>query len=238
MSEDFILETKKLEKSFGGVRAIDGVNFRLARGELRCLIGPNGAGKSTFFKMVTAQLKPSGGRIIFDGNDVTRAEAHKIARLGVGIKNQVPDVFDGITVRENIWLAARFRKRKTVAKLLLEDVMDKLGLTDFRDQLVGGLSHGQRQWVELGMVLVSQPKLILLDEPTAGMTAQEVQRTAQFIRELNGSTSIIVVEHDMQFIRLIASKVTVFHHGRILVEDSMEGIQKNQMVRDIYLGKG
>jgi branched-chain amino acid transport system ATP-binding protein len=238
MSENLILETEKLEKSFGGVRAIDGVNFRLGRGELRCLIGPNGAGKSTFFKMVTAQLKPTRGRIVFDGKDVTRAERHEIARMGVGIKNQVPDVFDGITVRENIWLAARFHKQVAHANSLVEQVMDKLKLTAFQEQPVGELAHGQRQWVELGMVLVSEPKLILLDEPTAGMTAEEVQRTAQFILELNKETSIIVVEHDMQFVRQIAKNVTVFHQGKILIEDSMQNVQQNRMVRDIYLGKG
>ena len=232
-----ILETRGLEKRFGGVRAIAGVDFSLAEGELRCLIGPNGAGKSTFFKMVTGQIRPTSGQITFAGTDITRADAHQIGRLGIGIKNQVPDVFDGLAVRENLWLAARRDNAIAGTRQLVGELMERLQLTDIADRLVGELAHGQRQWVEIGMVLARRPKLVLLDEPSAGMSLEETNRTAALIREANRSTTIIVVEHDMQFIRQIATKVTVFHQGQILVEDAFERIMTNPIVRDVYLGR-
>jgi branched-chain amino acid transport system ATP-binding protein/urea transport system ATP-binding protein len=234
---EVILETRALEKRFGGVRAIAGVDFKLARGELRCLIGPNGAGKSTFFKMLTAQIRPSAGQILFDGHDITRAQAHQISRHGIGIKNQVPDVYDGITVHENLWLAARYRHGARAAQDKIDEILSRLDLVAIADHLVGELAHGQRQWVEFGMVTVLEPQVILLDEPTAGMTIEETNRTAELIREVNRTTTIIVVEHDMQFIRQIARTVTVFHQGQILAEDTMQNIQRNQTVRDVYLGK-
>jgi branched-chain amino acid transport system ATP-binding protein len=236
MSE-VILETRALEKHFGGVRAIAGVDFRLERGELRCLIGPNGAGKSTFFKMLTAQLRPTSGHVIFEGADITHAHRHRISRLGIGIKNQVPDVYDGISVYENLWLAARFSHGAASARRRVDAVMAQLDLGRLADMPVGELAHGQRQWVEFGMVTATEPKVILLDEPTAGMSLEETNRTAALIREVNRTTTIVVVEHDMQFIRQIASLVTVFHQGRILVEDTMARIQQDPRVRDIYLGK-
>ncbi|HUN50600.1 MAG TPA: ATP-binding cassette domain-containing protein [Candidatus Sulfotelmatobacter sp.] len=236
MSGDVILETRDLERHFGGVRAVAGVNFRLRRGELRCLIGPNGAGKSTFFKMLTAQLRPTGGQILFNGRDVTRAEPHEISRLGVGIKNQVPSVFDGLSVREGLWLSAIVRHGPKPAETLVDELLQRLSLDAVADQLVGTLAHGQRQWVEFGMVMALQPSMILLDEPTAGMSVEEVHRTAALIREINKTTTMIVVEHDMQFIRDIASVVTVFHQGQILMEDTMANVQQNQRVRDVYLG--
>lgn len=234
---DILLQTVGLKKSYGGVNAIDGVDFKLEQGELRCLIGPNGAGKSTFFKMLTAQVSPTEGAITFETRDITHAQSHEVSRLGIGIKNQVPDVFDGLTVRENLSLAARFRHDKDKSGKIVDDVLDRLSITSLTDALVGELAHGQRQWVEFGMVMTLEPKLILLDEPTAGMSADETSRTAELIQELNKSTAIIVVEHDMQFIRKIAKKVTVFHQGAVLVEDTMENIQANELVRDIYLGK-
>ena len=236
MSE-LLLETVGLRKNFGGVAAIDGVDFALNRGELRCLIGPNGAGKSTFFKMLTAQLRPTTGRVLLNGADVTRAEAHEIARRGVGIKNQVPDVFDNLSVRENLWLAARSRQTARESRARAEETLDRLHLRPLASSLVGELAHGQRQWVELGMLLAREPQLILLDEPAAGMTAQETERTAELILEANRTATIVVVEHDMQFIRKIARRVTVFHQGRVLVEGTMAEIQEDQRVRDVYLGK-
>lgn len=232
-----ILETLDLEMRFGGVRAIAGVNFKLRRGELRCLIGPNGAGKSTFFKMLTAQLRPTSGRVLFEGIDITRAPRHQVSRLGIGIKNQVPDVYDGLSVRENLWLAANVRHRGGALREKVDGVMERLELRPFADRLVGELAHGQRQWVELGMVTVLEPTVILLDEPAAGMSVEETNRTAALIREVNRSATLIVVEHDMQFIRQIAQTVTVFHQGTILAEDTMANIQKNQLVKDVYLGK-
>jgi len=232
-----LLQTIDLGVNFGGVRAVRDVNFTLDEGELRCLIGPNGAGKSTFFKMLTGQLEPSHGRVLFRGQDISSAHAHEIARLGIGIKTQVPSVFDGLAVRENIWLAASRIHPKSKARIMTEEMLERLGLTSVADRLVGQLAHGQRQWVELGLVLSTDPDLILLDEPAAGMTHEEVQRTAELVREINRSKALIVVEHDMQFIRMIAQQVTVFNQGSVLVEDTVDNIMRNPQVRDIYLGK-
>jgi len=233
-----LLETRDLSMHFGGVKAVRNVNFSLAEGELRCLIGPNGAGKSTFFKMLTGQLEPSEGEVRFRGQDISHAHAHEIARLGIGIKTQVPNVFDGLSVRENIWLAAnRIHSRAARAKSLVDEMLERIGLTGAADRLVGQLAHGQRQWVELGIVLSTDPELILLDEPAAGMTHEEVHKTAELVREINRSKALIVVEHDMQFIRMIAKQVTVFNQGGVLVEDAVENILRNPLVRDIYLGK-
>jgi branched-chain amino acid transport system ATP-binding protein len=232
-----LLETRDLSMHFGGVRAVRNVNFTLAEGELRCLIGPNGAGKSTFFKMLTGQLQPSQGQVLFRGHDISNAHAHQIARLGIGIKTQVPNVFDGLSVRENIWLAAsRIHSSKRV-DTVVDEMLERIGLNAVARRLVGQLAHGQRQWVELGIVLSTDPELILLDEPAAGMTHEEVQKTAELVREINRSKALIVVEHDMQFIRMIARKVTVFNQGSVLVEDDVENILRNPLVRDIYLGK-
>jgi branched-chain amino acid transport system ATP-binding protein len=223
-----LLQTRDLSMRFGGVQAVRNVNFTLAEGELRCLIGPNGAGKSTFFKMLTGQLQPSQGQVLFRGHDISRAHAHQIARLGIGIKTQVPSVFDGLSVRENIWLAAsRIHTGERVSSVVDEML----------ERMVGQLAHGQRQWVELGIVLSTDPELILLDEPAAGMTHEEVHKTAELVREINRSKALIVVEHDMQFIRMIAKQVTVFNQGSVLVEDAVENILRNPLVRDIYLGK-
>jgi ABC-type uncharacterized transport system ATPase subunit len=232
-----LLETRDLSMRFGGVQAVRSVNFSLAEGELRCLIGPNGAGKSTFFKMLTGQLQPSEGQVLFRGRDISRAHAHQIARLGIGIKTQVPSVFDGLNVRENIWLSANRIHSGERATKIVDEMLERLGLTAVAERLVGQLAHGQRQWVELGIVLSTDPELILLDEPAAGMTYEEVHKTAQLVREINRSKALIVVEHDMQFIRMIAKQVTVFNQGSVLVEDAVENILRNPLVRDIYLGK-
>ncbi len=232
-----LLETRSLGIRFGGVQAVRDVNFSLAEGELRCLIGPNGAGKSTFFKMITGQLQPTQGQVLFRGRDISAAKAHEIARLGIGIKTQVPSVFDGLSVRENIWLAASRLHPGRRAAAAVDEMLDRVGLGAVADRLVGQLAHGQRQWVELGVVLSTNPELILLDEPAAGMTHEEVLRTAALVREINRDKALIVVEHDMQFIRMIASRVTVFNQGAVLVEDSIGEILRNPLVRDIYLGK-
>ena len=232
-----LLETRGLGIGFGGVQAVQDVDFTLAEGELRCLIGPNGAGKSTFFKLLTGQLQPGAGQVLFRGRDISRAQAHEIARLGIGIKTQVPSVFDGLSVRENIWLAARRVHRARRAHAQVDAALERIGMTTAAERLVGRLAHGQRQWVELGIVLSTEPDLILLDEPAAGMTHEEVLRTAELVREINRTKALIVVEHDMQFIRMIAKRVTVFNRGRILVEDSMERILRDPTVRDIYLGR-
>ena len=232
-----LLQTRDLSKHFGGVKAVNEVNFTLAEGELRCLIGPNGAGKSTFFKMLTGQLEPSHGNVLFRGHDISRAHAHQIARLGIGIKTQVPSVFDGLSVRENIWLAASRIHSTERARRVVDEMLERIGLTHAANRVVGQLAHGQRQWVELGLVLSTDPQLILLDEPAAGMTHEEVHKTAELVREINRTKALIVVEHDMQFIRMIARQVTVFNRGSILVEDAMDNILRNPLVLDIYLGK-
>jgi len=232
-----LLQTFDLSMHFGGVKAVRNVNFSLAEGELRCLIGPNGAGKSTFFKMLTGQLEPSHGQVLFRGYDISRAHAHQIARLGIGIKTQVPSVFDGLSVRENIWLAVSRMHSGERARRLVDEMLERIGMTKAAELMVGQLAHGQRQWVELGLVLSTDPELILLDEPAAGMTHEEVLKTAELVREINRTKALIVVEHDMQFIRMIAKQVTVFNQGSVLVEDNVENIMRNPMVRDIYLGK-
>jgi branched-chain amino acid transport system ATP-binding protein len=232
-----LLETRDLNMRFGGVHAVRNVNFTLDEGELRCLIGPNGAGKSTFFKMLTGQLRPSQGQVLFRGYDISNAHAHQIARMGIGIKTQVPNVFDGLSVRENIWLSASRIDSGARANEAVDEMLERIGLTASAERLVGQLAHGQRQWVELGIVLSTDPELILLDEPAAGMTNEEVNKTAELVREINRSKALIVVEHDMQFIRMIAKKVTVFNQGSVLVEDDVENILRNPLVRDIYLGK-
>ena len=234
---DPILQTIGLSIRFGGVEAVRGVNLCLAERELRCLIGPNGAGRSTLFKLLTGQLQPTSGRILFHGEDIAGDHTHAIARRGIGIKTQVPNLFDGLTVREHLWLAARRTNSRGRADAITDEILERVGLRPEAGGVVGRLSHGLRQWVELGTVLAGNPELILLDEPAAGMTHDEVARTAELIREINRTHALIVVEHDMQFVRMIARTVTVMHQGAVLVEDTMDRILKNSAVRDIYLGK-
>jgi len=238
MSGDVLLETREVVKDFGGLRAVDRVSFTLRRGELRCLIGPNGAGKSTFFKLLAGLLRPSAGTIRFKQADVTQLAPHEIARAGIGIKFQVPRVYDELPVAENFWLAAHFRRPGADTRLLVERLLDELALASRRHRPVKHLSHGERQWVEIGMVLAAEPELILLDEPTAGMTAAETRQTARLVREVNTRASVIVVEHDMSFVRDLSAMVTVLHRGTILAEGTMDAIRENASVRDIYLGKG
>ncbi|KMO36759.1 ATP-binding cassette domain-containing protein [Methylobacterium aquaticum] len=232
-----LIEARGVTMRFGGVTAVAGVDFTLGEVELRCLIGPNGAGKSTFFKILTGQLKPTEGRIALRDTDITGAEPHAIARLGVGIKTQVPNVFNGLSVRENVFVAAGRRKSLARTRAIVDETLTRLSLTGIADRMVGQLAHGQRQWVEIATVLAQEPELILLDEPAAGMTHEEVHRTAALIREINRTHALIVVEHDMPFIRMIAKTVTVFNQGRILVEDSVDAVLADRRVRDVYLGK-
>ncbi|MDQ1081672.1 ATP-binding cassette domain-containing protein [Pseudoroseomonas cervicalis] len=232
-----LIQARGATMRFGGVTAVNNVDFTLGEMELRCLIGPNGAGKSTFFKMLTGQLTPSSGTVKFRGRDITGAAPHAIARLGIGIKTQVPNVFNGLTVAENVAIAASRGKSAQQARRIVAETLERARLTGIAHRLVGQLAHGQRQWVEIATVLAQEPELVLLDEPAAGMTHEEVLRTAELIREINRSQALIVVEHDMQFIRMIARKVTVFNQGAILVEDEVEAVLANQAVRDVYLGK-
>jgi ABC-type uncharacterized transport system ATPase subunit len=232
-----LLATQDLTMRFGGVLAVDSVSLSVAEGELRCLIGPNGAGKSTFFKCLTGQLQPTSGRIFWRGADVTRRDTYAIARLGIGIKTQVPSLFDGLDVRESVVLALRRRHGERHAQSRTRSVLDRLGIAHLADRRVGLLAHGQRQLVELAMVVAPEPDLIILDEPTAGMSAEETLAAVEVIRSLNRSHAIVVVEHDMQFIRAIAETVTVFHQGRVLIEDKAATVFADPRVRDVYLGK-
>jgi branched-chain amino acid transport system ATP-binding protein/urea transport system ATP-binding protein len=231
-----VLETRGLTKHFGGVPAVDGVDFRLAAGELRCLIGPNGAGKSTFFKMITGQLSPTAGHVLLRGADVTGAERHRLAKHGIGIKTQVPSVFDGLDVRESLHLAARRFHGVTETARIVDEILAETRLDTVAGRKVGELAHGQRQWVELGMVLAREPLLLLLDEPTAGMTPDETARTAELIGRMRRRRAMIVVEHDMHFVRMIAEAVTVFHQGRILMEAPIGAVLSDARVREVYLG--
>ena len=237
MTDPPLLETRGLTMRFGGVTAVAGADFTLGAGELRCLIGPNGAGKSTFFKCLTGQLRPTTGEILFDGASIVGEDPHQIARRGIAIKTQVPSLFDGLSVAENLRLAAARTRSRSDAVAAVDEIVRLVGLAERTDSLASQLPHGQRQWLELGLVLACDPQLMLLDEPTAGMTKQEVARTAEIIREIGRDRSMIVVEHDMQFIRMIASRVTVFHQGLILAEDTMDNILADERVRDVYLGK-
>jgi branched-chain amino acid transport system ATP-binding protein/urea transport system ATP-binding protein len=187
--------------------------------------------------MLTGQLQPTSGDIMLEGHNIVGSEPHEIGRRGVGIKNQVPVIMNGLAVRENLWLAARARHKGAKAAAAAAAVAERLGLGPILGRIVGELAHGQRQWVEIAMVIVCDPKIILLDEPAAGMSDEETGRTAALIRELNKDATIVVVEHDMQFIRQIAHTVTVFHQGRILVEDSFANVIANPVVRDVYLGR-
>ncbi len=236
MKGEVVLETRGLSMHFGGVVAVDRVDFTLRENELRCLIGPNGAGKSTFFKCLTGQLRPTHGDIVIRDFHAAGRQPHQIARLGIGIKTQVPNVFDGLTVEENIWLSARRWHPAARSRVLTQDTLERLRLAEIRADIVGRLAHGQRQWVELGMVVAAEPWLVLLDEPTAGMTQDEVAWTAELISEINTQATMIVVEHDMQFIRMIADIVTVFHQGSILIEDNMDAVASDDRVREVYLG--
>ena len=175
--------------------------------------------------------------MLLRGRDITGAEPHDIARAGIGIKTQVPSVYDGLSVAENIMLSAWRTRSRAEAEEVVARLLERIRLGDRAGHPVGHLAHGQRQWVELGVVLAQAPSLVLLDEPTAGMTLDEVETTAALIRDINRSHSMIVVEHDMQFIRMIAETVTVFHQGRILAEDRVEAIMRDRAVRDVYLGK-
>lgn len=233
-----VVETLDLTMRFGGVVAVDHVNFSLRERELRCLIGPNGAGKSTFFKCLSGQhrLGHENGRVLIRGSDVTGWPTHEIVRLGVGIKTQVPSVMNGLTVHENLWLAARRVHGWLGSGGAVEETLSELQLNALARRLVGELAHGQRQMVEIGLVLVQRPWLVLLDEPAAGMTGPEVERLAGVIRAINQTASLIVVDHDMEFVRMLGSRVTVFHQGAVLLEGPADQVLNDARVREVYIG--
>jgi branched-chain amino acid transport system ATP-binding protein len=237
VSEAPLLVTSGIAMSFGGVHVLRGIDFTVQRRELRCVIGPNGAGKSTLFKCLTGELVPTAGTILFKGEPIVGRPSFAIAQRGIGIKTQVPSLFDGLTARQNVWLASRRRLGEAQAGQTTRSLMERIGIGKIANAIVGRLAHGQRQLVELAMVVAADPELILLDEPAAGMTQDEIGRLADLIRELSKDHGIIVVEHDMQFIAMIATTVTVLHRGEILVEDEVGRVMSDPRVRSVYLGQ-
>lgn len=244
---DRILLVDGVTVSFDGFKALNNLSFSINYGELRCIIGANGAGKSTMMDVVTGKTTPDAGQVIFGGAvDLLEMDEPSIAEVGIGRKFQKPTVFGGHTVFENLELAMKDDKRffKTLfAKLSGEQkdkigqTMELIGLKDLAYQEASILSHGQKQWLEIGMLLMQNPKLLLVDEPVAGMTPGEVEKTGEILTSLAGEHSVVVVEHDMEFIRSIAKKVTVLHEGSVLAEGSMKDIQNNEKVRKVYLGE-
>ncbi len=237
MSEP-VVETHELSVRFGGVLAVDHVSFTLRERELRCLIGPNGAGKSTFFKSITGQIRGANasGRVLIRGQDVSGWSTHQIVRLGIGVKTQVPSVMNGLTVEENLWLSARRAAGPEGADTAVEEVVAELELAPIARRPVGELAHGQRQLVEIGTVLANKPWLVLLDEPAAGLTNAETERLVAIIKRINQAATLIVVDHDMHFVRALNSLITVFHQGAILVEGTAEKVLADPNVREVYLG--
>ena len=237
MSEP-VVETQDLAVQFGGVHAVDHVNFVLRERELRCLIGPNGAGKSTFFKSITGQIRRanSSGRVIIRGQDVTGWATRHIMRLGIGVKTQVPSVMNGLSVEENLWLSARRVGTREQTEATVAEVMQQVSLEAIARRLVGELSHGQRQLVEIGLVLAQRPWLLLLDEPAAGITGAEADQLVRIIHEVNQKATVVVVDHDMQFVRMLGGRVTVMHQGAVLREGPVDDVLADAKVREVYIG--
>lgn len=247
VSHGVLLYVEGLSVSFDGFKALNNLNLYVDDGELRCLIGANGAGKTTLMDVITGKTRPDEGVAYFGQthNLLNKSEA-EIAELGVGRKFQKPTVFEALTVFENLELALRMDKR-VVANLffslrsdqadLIAGVIDTIGLQTQIFQQAGALSHGEKQWLEIGMLLVSEPRLLLVDEPVAGMTAQETESTAELLTGLAGKRTVIVVEHDMAFVRSISREVTVLHQGAVLAEGSMDEVQNNPEVIEVYLGE-
>lgn len=239
------LVTEDLSVQFPGLKAVDRVSLSVERGELRVLLGANGAGKTTLIDLVSGKIKSTEGHVFIGGVDVTNWEEHRIARVGVGRKFQIPSVFRELTVLQNLTIAScegaaissnlGFGLSRNQRRVI-EDTLELIGLATAADRIAGNLSHGQKQWLELGLVIVQNPKVLLLDEPTAGMTQGETHKTAEIIKQLRGRYTIVVVEHDMAFIREIAERITVMHLGRVLAEGDIATIESNVQVRAAYLG--
>ncbi len=234
--------------SFDGFHAINNLSLTLAPGEMRAIIGPNGAGKTTMMDIITGKTKPDEGTVLFDGvTDLTRLDETRIAELGIGRKFQKPTVFESQTIEDNLLLALNVDHsvkgtlfwRETMPETeRIERVLETIRLKDARNRLAGSLSHGQKQWLEIGMVLASDPKVLMLDEPVAGLTDEETDRTASLVRSLRSpDRAIVVVEHDMDFVERIADRVTVLHEGRTLFEGSMAKVRADARVVDVYLGR-
>lgn len=241
------LELRDISVSFNGFKALNGLNMSVRKGELRCLIGPNGAGKTTALDIVCGKVKPSAGTVTFDGAALQNLEEHEIARAGVGRKFQVPSVFRDLTVAENLEVA-RAPRHSVWANLRwdigragranIERIAELVGLAEQLEQPAAYLSHGQTQWLEIGMLVAQDSELILMDEPTAGMTAQETRKTAELFERLRGKHTLIVVEHDMGFVKAIGEVISVMHMGQLLAEGSAAEVEAHPEVRRAYLGSG
>jgi len=241
-----MLRIEGLTKSFGGLKVFDGLDLAVAPGELRCIIGPNGTGKTTLFNLISGRLKPDAGRILLRGQEVGGKAVHRISRLGVGRKFQAPSIFEEMTVLDNLLaggtgrsgvgalLFSRERRRQTERA---EEILDVLNLRDERQRRAGDLSHGQKQWLEIGVVMLNDPDLILLDEPTAGMTLAETARTADLLKSAFKGKTTVVIEHDIAFVRRLRSTVTVLYRGTVMRQGSFEEIAADEAVRRVYLGE-
>jgi branched-chain amino acid transport system ATP-binding protein len=232
-----MLAASGLTRRFGGVAAVNDVSLQLEPGELRCIIGPNGAGKSTLFNMLAGTLKPSRGEIRFDGRQMVGLSVHIFVRLGIARKFQVPSLFESMTVEENLAVADRSTRSAAERNDRVSRMLSTLGLARQAATRAGALAHGQKQWLEIGMTLIAGPKLLLLDEPTAGMTVEETRRTAELMREIGGGMTVVVIEHDMRFVRALACRTTVMHQGRIIADGPFTAIEADDLVRDVYLGR-
>jgi urea transport system ATP-binding protein len=236
-----LVDTVSVE--FGSFRAIDALSLAIDFGEVRAVIGPNGAGKTTLLDVISGITRPKLGRVIFDdATDITRASEAAIARAGVRRKFQKPSIFEGLSVHQHLAIGAQGGLRRSLSRAMLVDrvneVLEAVGLADLAHRSASELAHGQKQWLEIGMVLASNPKVVMLDEPVAGLTEEETERTVALVRSLKRpDRAIVVVEHDMDFVEQIADRVTVLHEGRTLFEGSMANVRADQRVVDVYLGR-
>jgi len=247
VAEGKILDVQDVTVSFDGFKVLDGMNFSINYGELRFLIGPNGAGKTTLVDIITGKTRPTSGRVIFDGHlNVLHLTEHRLVQAGIGRKFQTPSIFASLSVYENLEAAVGFKGRvdslfrslKGEQRDAIEATLEKVGLKDRTNAEAGKLSHGEKQWLEIAMLLVQEPKLLLLDEPVAGMTRRERDRTGELLQAISEHRSVLVVEHDMQFMRQFASIVTVLHMGKVLCEGPVEMVQNDPRVIEVYLGRG
>ena len=240
-----ILSIEKVTIGFDGFTVLDDLNFSMAYGELRFLIGPNGAGKTTLLDIITGKTKPMSGRVMFDGTDLRGANEHSLVRRGISRKFQTPSVFASLTVEQNIEIALGFREPLVGLLRPLRpskrdqqvEILKTVGLSGKANTPAGTLSHGEKQWLEIAMLLVQEPKLLLLDEPVAGMTRRERDRTGELLHTISQQRSTMVVEHDMEFVRQFAKTVTVLHAGHVLREGTMEEVQSDERVIEVYLDR-
>ncbi len=247
LSHGVALYLDDISVSFDGFRALNRLSLSIDVGELRCIIGPNGAGKTTMMDVITGKTRPDSGQAWFGQTiDLLRLREAEVVAAGIGRKFQKPTVFENLDVLENLELAMKASKRVRDAlfarlsaqqRLRMQEVLETIGLHDQARHRAGDLSHGQKQWLEIGMLLMLEPQLLLLDEPVAGMTDAETERTAELLSSLAGRHTLMVVEHDMEFVRAIARRVTVLHEGSVLAEGSLEDVQADERVVEVYLGR-